>query len=80
MGEVFPNIIKAGFGLCELCGKEAELRPYGPGGKFICFACGMADRAGTERRFGALLQGGLVVDATDQDGDPSATLKIEENE
>lgn len=26
---------------CELCGKHAELRPYGPRGERICFECGM---------------------------------------
>lgn len=26
---------------CELCGAFAELRPYGPGGKRICYDCGM---------------------------------------
>jgi len=30
---------------CELCGKLAELRPYGPGGKNVCFECGMKDEA-----------------------------------
>lgn len=25
---------------CELCGKLAETRPYGPDGKRICFECG----------------------------------------
>lgn len=29
--------------LCELCGDTAELRPYGPGGKRICFPCGQKD-------------------------------------
>lgn len=24
---------------CELCKKVAELRPYGPGGKCVCFDC-----------------------------------------
>lgn len=26
-------------GSCELCGKMAELRPYGPEGKSICIEC-----------------------------------------
>jgi hypothetical protein len=43
---------------CELCGEEAELRPYGPGGKRICFNCAMEDREGTERRFSGILNGG----------------------
>ena len=36
---------------CELCLKVAECRPYGPGGKQICFACGMKDRKATEAAF-----------------------------
>lgn len=36
---------------CELCGKEAELRPYGPKGERICFDCGMKDQKTTERQF-----------------------------
>ncbi len=28
---------------CDLCGKLAELRPYGPNGECVCFACGMLD-------------------------------------
>lgn len=34
---------------CELCGKRAELRPYGPRGESICFACGMKNEEVTER-------------------------------
>jgi hypothetical protein len=30
-------------GICQLCGKEEELRPYGPSGEWICFDCGMKD-------------------------------------
>ena len=26
---------------CQLCGKIAECRPYGPDGKDICFTCAM---------------------------------------
>ena len=26
---------------CYYCGKEKELRPYGPGGAPVCFACAM---------------------------------------
>lgn len=29
---------------CELCGKIASLRPYGPNGEKICFECGMKNR------------------------------------
>lgn len=38
-------------GKCELCGKIAELRPYGPKGERVCFDCGMKDRAVAERQF-----------------------------
>ena len=45
----------------ELCGTFAELRPYGPGGKRICFECAMKDEKGTEERMNAILFGeGLV--------------------
>lgn len=30
---------------CELCGKVAETRPYGPKGEEVCFECGMKDEA-----------------------------------
>jgi hypothetical protein len=40
---------------CELCGKTAETRPYGPGGCRVCFQCGMLDEEATMRRFGQLL-------------------------
>ncbi|HUU86461.1 MAG TPA: hypothetical protein VMX17_01750 [Candidatus Glassbacteria bacterium] len=36
---------------CDLCGKIAELRPYGPKGECICFECGMKDEDGTVKRF-----------------------------
>lgn len=35
---------------CESCGEVADLRPYGPGGKNICFACGQRDPEGTLER------------------------------
>jgi hypothetical protein len=38
-------------GKCELCGKADELRPYGPGGKNICFDCAMKDEAATAAQF-----------------------------
>lgn len=44
-------------GQCELCGKLAELRPYGPQGENICFKCGMQDEPGTESRMAKLLFG-----------------------
>jgi hypothetical protein len=36
---------------CQMCGKIDELRPYGPGGQWICYDCGMKDKAETERQF-----------------------------
>lgn len=35
---------------CECCGKLDELRPYGAGGRWICFECGEQDPEGTEAR------------------------------
>jgi len=42
---------------CELCGKVAELRPYGPDGKSICYECGMADEEATMKRFRQMMLG-----------------------
>lgn len=42
---------------CDLCGREAETRPYGPGGADVCFDCGMQDEEEAKRRFEALLDG-----------------------
>ncbi len=36
---------------CDLCGKIAELRPYGPKGENVCFPCGMKDEAAAKRQF-----------------------------
>jgi hypothetical protein len=41
--------------VCELCGKKAELRPYGPNGESICFDCGMKDEKITKKKFFGLL-------------------------
>jgi hypothetical protein len=48
---------------CDNCGKIAELRPYGPNGSCICFACGQLDSEGTDRRMGIVLFGDEVRDA-----------------
>lgn len=37
--------------VCTGCGKKAELRPYGPGGKRVCFDCGMKDEPAAKRAF-----------------------------
>ena len=36
---------------CELCGKVAECRPYGPNGEDICFECGMKNEEVTTQMF-----------------------------
>ena len=36
---------------CELCGKVAETRPYGPHGERVCFQCGMKDEESCKRGF-----------------------------
>jgi hypothetical protein len=62
--------IKAGTLPCQSCGKDDELRPYGPNGEWICFDCGMRDETTTKGRFGAILESGtLHLDITDNDGD-----------
>jgi len=43
--------------VCELCGKVAETRPYGPNGERICYECGMKDKATTEKVMGKVLFG-----------------------
>jgi hypothetical protein len=44
-------------GKCELCGKNDELRPYGPNNENICFDCAMKDEATTKRKFKEMLGG-----------------------
>ena len=36
---------------CDLCGKVAEVRPYGPKGEYVCFPCGMKNEEATKRAF-----------------------------
>lgn len=36
---------------CELCGVIEELRPYGPGGKNVCFDCMMKDEKTAKKLF-----------------------------
>jgi hypothetical protein len=43
--------------VCELCGKVAECRPYGPNGERICYECGMKNRATTDKMMGKVLFG-----------------------
>jgi len=42
---------------CQLCGKEAETRPYGPNGEEVCFQCGTKDEEAAKRQFGRILFG-----------------------
>lgn len=42
---------------CEMCGKVDELRPYGPGGKNVCFDCAMLDPEEAKRQFQLRLGG-----------------------
>jgi hypothetical protein len=55
-----PGIIEAeAAGTCELCGKIAETRPYGPNGEEVCFECGMKDKTAAERGFRMFVLGAL---------------------
>lgn len=36
---------------CDLCGKIAELRPYGPNGETVCFECAMKDEEAAIKQF-----------------------------
>lgn len=42
---------------CEECGKMNECRPYGKGGKWVCFQCGMKDEAEAMRQAYKYLSG-----------------------
>lgn len=44
-------------GVCELCGKTAELRPYGEHGERICFECAMKNKETTDRKFREIIDG-----------------------
>lgn len=70
------NRIDAGTDRCQLCGKVAELRPYGPNGEFVCFPCGMKDEASVKRQFEKLLDGGLILDLRNQGGTPRVVKEI----
>lgn len=36
---------------CQLCDNNRELRPYGPGGIWVCFPCGMKDEKTAKTAF-----------------------------
>lgn len=47
---------------CRCLGTISELRPYGPRGEWVCFDCAFAtpaDKAATERQFGAQLDAAI---------------------
>lgn len=47
-----PGIIESEpAGICELCGKVDETRPYGPNMEEVCFNCGMKDEDALRRGF-----------------------------
>lgn len=47
-------------GVCELCGKLDELRPYGPRGERICFDCGMEDSKTTKSQMARYIFGDKI--------------------
>jgi len=46
---------------CELCGAEKELRPYGPGGKRVCFNCAMKDEEEAKWQFAKVTSGQDII-------------------
>ncbi len=52
--------IRPADGKCQECGQTKELRPYGRGGRFVCFACMMKDEDEAKRQFGAIFNGSDV--------------------
>ena len=42
---------------CEICGKSAECRPYGPRGEQICYDCAMKNPETTVRQMRRVLFG-----------------------
>ena len=49
------------FDICQLCGKEDALRPYGPNKEWICFSCGMKNEETTRAQFEEILSDADVV-------------------
>lgn len=47
---------------CTDCGEDKELRPYGKGGAWVCFACAMKDKPEAERRMVAALDAAEAAD------------------
>jgi hypothetical protein len=46
---------------CELCGDVAELRPYGPRGENICWACAEKNPEARDRQIARILFGIEIV-------------------
>ena len=42
--------------ICADCGVAAECRPYGSGGSWVCFKCGMKDEATARMNFDASMR------------------------
>lgn len=40
---------------CSDCGEEAELRPYGKDGAWVCFDCGMKDEQEAINQFSKII-------------------------
>ena len=44
--------------ICQMCGEEHELRPYGLGGLWVCFRCAMKNPRVAEAAFEAQFEEG----------------------
>ena len=66
---------------CHYCGtSEEELRPYGPGGSWVCWECAMATperKTQTEQAFGALLDAAGSVSDVVAIGQPSGPTSVQ---
>lgn len=66
---------------CHYCGSsEKELRPYGPGGADVCFACAMETperEKQTEGSFGALLGSAAAVSDVVAIGDSGGPRSVD---
>lgn len=50
-------------GLCHMCGKIEETRPYGPGFQEVCFECGKKGEPQTTARMNHKLFGDPISDS-----------------
>lgn len=53
--------------VCSYCGEGDDLRPYGPGGSWVCFLCATSTPerdAAAKAAFGALLDANEAVSTT----------------